>query len=182
MPYHPPVIVGNVTYDLAHLDPVTFDTPSIKLNRPIRTRCWFTTHTFTAQAPDAYPGPVMLDEGRRPRVFCPDRYALSHHLPATVCLLANPDLYVWEGGHERNWLHRAEVAVPDQIGGMTTYQVFFALKRAKRGGDEDVEMVVESAYAHDPLRTPKVLGRTKIAGLLAATIEGRALHTQRRGR
>ena len=41
-------------------------------------------------------------------------------------------------------------------------------------------MVVESAYAFDPLRPPKTVGRTKIAGLLAATVEMRKLYTQRK--
>lgn len=182
MPYHQPVTIGGNIYDLAHLDPVTFSTPSARLRRPIRVWCWFTTHTYTEAAPAGHVGPLVMDEGRRPRLLCPDRFTLSHHLPDVVRLLADPDRYVWEGEHERNWLHRAEVDVADPSNGLTTYQVFFALKKAERSSGQDVMMVVESAYAHDPLRTPKVVGRTKIAGLLAATIEGWTLHTQRRGR
>jgi len=175
------VVVGNVAHDLTHLDPVTFETPSVKLGRSIRTWCWFTTHTFTKSAAPGHPGPILLDEGRRPRVFCPDRYALSYHLPTAVRLLANPDHYVWECASERNWLHRAEVVVSDPTGAAIAYQVFFALKRADRGTGHDVEMIVESAYAYDPRRAPKVVGRAKITGLLAATVQGRKLHTQRKG-
>ena len=182
MPHHQPVAIGGTVYDLAHLDPVIFSTPSTKLGRPIRVWCWFTTHTYTETAPADHAGPLVIDEGRRPRVFCCARFALSHHLPDVVRLLADPDRYVWEGGHERNWLHQAVVAVTGPSNTPTTCQVFFALKKAERSSKQDVEMVVESAYAHDPLRTPKVVGRTKIAGLLAATVEGRKLHTQRAGK
>ena len=182
MSYYPPFVIGNTSHDLGHLDPVTFATPSAKLGRPIRVLCWFTTHTYTEAAPAGHAGPLVIDEGRRPRLFCPDRFALSHHLPDVVRLLADPDRYVWEGEHERNWLHRAEVDIAGSSNGLTTYQVFFALKKAERGSRQDVVMVVESAYAHDPLRTPKTVGRTKIAGLLAATVEGKKLHTQRRAK
>lgn len=179
MSYHPPFVIGNVPHDLSHLDPVTFATPSAKLGRSITTWCRFTTHTFTEQAPAGHPGPLLLDEGRHPRAFCPKRYALSHQLPAAVRLLADPDRYVWEGAHERNWLHRADVPLADADGASVIYQMFFAVKKAARTAAWDVEMTVESAYAFDPLRRPKIGGRTKIAGLLAAAVEGRKLHTQR---
>jgi len=178
--YYPPFVIGNTSHDLGHLDPVTFATPSAKLGRAITTWCRFTTHTFTEQAPAGHSGPILLDEGRRSRVFCPRRYALSHQLPAGVRLLADPDRYVWEGAHERNWLHRTEAPLADAAGAPVTYQVFFAVRKAARAAAWDVEMTVESAYAFDPLRQPKTVGRTKIAGLLAATMNGRKLHTQRR--
>jgi len=58
--------------------------------------------------------------------------------------------------------------------------VFFALRKAGKGGTtrEDVEMVVESAYAEDPARPPELLGRALFAGLATATVEGRQVHTQ----
>jgi len=170
-----------VSHDLGHLDPVTFATSSTKLGRSIVTWCRFTTHTFTEKVPAGHPGPVLIDEGRRPRVFSPERYALSRQLPASVQLLVNPDCYIWEGAHERNWLHRADMVLPGAAGEPLIYQVFFAVQKAARSALCDVEMTVESAYAFDPRRQPKKLGRTKIAGLLAATVEGRKLHTQRKG-
>ena len=180
MPYHPPFVIGNTSHDLGHLDPVTFATPSAKLGRSIVTWCRFTTHTFTEAAPAGHSGPVLLDEGRRPRVFSPERYALSRQLPAAMQLLVDPDRYVWEGAHERNWLHRADVTLPSATGAPVLYQVFFAVKKAVRSAAWDVEMTVESAYAFDSQRQPKVVGRAKIVGVLTATVEGRKLHTQRR--
>lgn len=180
MPYHPPFVIGNTSHDLGHLDPVTFTTPSDKLGRAIVTWCRFTTHTFTEKAPAGHPGPILLDEGRRLRVFSSARYALSRQLPAAVQLLADPDRYVWEGAHERNWLHRADVILSSAAGAPVVYQVFFKVEKAARSVAWDVVMTVESAYAFDPLQQPKKLGRAKIAGLLAATVEGRKVHTQRR--
>lgn len=177
VPYHLPVTIAGNSYDLAHLDPVIFDTESAKLGRTVRTWCWFTTHTFSRKCEAAETAPDILDEGRRPRMLCPDRYALSFHLPTAVAQLAEPRRYVWETAAERNWLHRAEVMVT-AFGAMIAYQVFFAVKKAPKGAAYDVEMVVESAYAFDPLRTPKVRGRALFAGLLTATVEGRPLHTQ----
>lgn len=85
-------------------------------------------------------------------------------------LLTDADRYVWEGVHERNWLHRTNIALADAAGALLTYQVFFAVKRATREEARDVKMTVKSAYAFDPLRQPKVLDRAKIAGLLGYAI------------
>ena len=57
--------------------------------------------------------------------------------------------------------------------------MFFTLRKSsKRDGVwEDVEMVVESAYAEDPARSAELLGRALFAGLAAAAVEGRQVHT-----
>ena len=179
MPYHPPLPIQGITYDFAYLDPVTFQTPSRKLGRDIATWCRFTTHAFSRSA-EAGEIADLMDEGRRPRVLCPDRYRLSLHLPNAVAQLANPVRHVYEAASERNWLHQVEVEIVEAEA-RTTYQVFFAVKKARRSEPFDVEMTVESAYAFDPLRRPKLLGRMVIAGLLTATVEGRRPHTQRPG-
>jgi hypothetical protein len=115
---------AGTVYDLAHLDPVTIEKPQ----RPIRTWCRFTTHVFSRAPSDGEVGPFIMDEGRRPRLFCPECYALSLHLPTARGLLADPRRHVWQTAAERNWLHRAEVTLA--INGATIpYQVFFAVKR-----------------------------------------------------
>jgi hypothetical protein len=67
-------------------------------------------------------------------------------------------------------------------GEATSYEIFFAVKRAHRSDSHDIDMIVESAYAFDPARGPKVLGRMSIVGVLTATMEGRRPHTQKGGR
>lgn len=176
LPHHPRLTIQGVTYDLAHLDPVTVRTPSQKIGRSIITWCRFTTHTFS-RSPEAGEPAHLTDEGRRPRVFCPDRHHLSLHLPAAIAQLADPARHVWETAAERNWLHQVEVEVVE-AGARTVYQVFFAVKKARHSEPFDVEMTVESAYAFDPTRKPKLHGRMVIAGLLTATVEGRKPHTQ----
>lgn len=175
-PYHAPLLIGGVPHDLGHLDPVRLEVSSEKLGRLVSAWCRFTTHTFTRAYQAGDPGPPILDEGRRPRTFCPDRYALSHHLPTAVGLLAQPRCYVWETASERNWLHRAELQISDGQG--TSYQVFFSLKRAAAGADFDLELTVESAYAFDPRRPPKLRGRMLFAGLATMTVQGQKPHTQ----
>jgi len=181
MPYHYPTVIAGVLYDLAHLDPVIIETHSDKLAREIRTWCRFTTHVFSRKPEVGETGPFITDEGRRPRLFCPERYALSLHLPAAIAHLANPRRRIWETASERNWLHSAEVNLVLN-GEPVGYQVFFAVKKAARADPYDVELTVESAYAFDPARRPKLKGPMLIVGLLTATVEGRRPHTQRGGR
>jgi hypothetical protein len=180
VPYYHPAIFQGTPYDLGHLDPIVIDTDSEKLRRSIRTWCRFTTHVFSRRPEAGEGGPFILDEGHRSRVFCPNRYALSLHLPAAMAQLSDPRRYVWQTAAERNWLHRAEVRlVVDQA--PVSYQVFFAVKKARPSSHNvkhDVELTVESAYAYDAARQPKVYGRMLIAGLLAATVEERKPHTQ----
>ena len=177
MPYYAPAVHAGATYDLAHLDPVTIETPSEKLHRSIRTLCRFTTHVFSRAPSDSEAGPFLVDEGRRPRLFCPERYALSLHLPTVMDLLADPRRHIWQTAAERNWLHRAEVALALDDATIA-YQVFFAVKKAARASPYDVDLMVESAYASDPVRQPKLQGRMLIVGLLTATVEARKPHTQ----
>ena len=129
-------------------------------------------------------------DGVRRRVFCPDRHRLSLHLPDAVRELREPRIYVRQTKARRNWLYvatvelpaMAEDAVEDGASGRerVRYQVFFTLRKAGKGGAarEDVEMIVESAYAEDATRPPELLGRALFTGLATAVVEGRQVHTQ----
>jgi hypothetical protein len=176
MPHHPPICIGADVYQFDHLDPITFRTPSIKLSRDIVVWCRFTTHTFSRK-PEIGETPNIIDEGRKPRVLCPDRYAWSTHLPATITLLANPQLYIREAASERNWVYETQITL-EQGGVTSAYHVFFSVRKASRADLFDVEMTVESAYVLDPGRTPQVRGRMLIAGLLTAIVEGKSPHTK----
>ena len=187
-PYFPQLLVGDVFYDLGHLDPVRFQVPSEKLRRAVTVRCRFSNHVFT-RALDSETDPSdtsVITDGMRRRVFCPDRYQLSFCLPAVILGLRDLRAYVRETKARRNWLYVASIDLPAEsvMGGMPSrpvrYQVFFTLRKAGKGGTmrEDVEMVVESAYAEDPARPPQLLGRALFAGLATAAVEGRQVHTQ----
>jgi len=188
-PYFAPLHVGGVAYDLSHLDPVRFQVPSEKLRRAVTVRCRFSNHVFTrAFGPGTAPPdvPVIMD-GVRQRVFCPDRYQLSLCLPSAVLRLRDPRIYVRQTRARRNWLYVALIELPVTASagcGQSTaplrYQVFFTLRKSSKrdGAREDVEMVVESAYAEDPARPAELLGRALFAGLAVAAVEGRHVHTE----
>ena len=181
MPYFLPAPFAGQIFDLGHLEPVVIKTESAKLNREIVTSCRFTTHVWSRVPTEGDEGPFIKDEGGRDRIFCPDRYKLSFHLAAVMGNLANPNLKVWQTAAERNWLHRAEVTL-DLDGEATPYEIFFAVKRSHHRDPHDIDMIVESAYAFDPAREPKVLGRMSIVGVLTATLSGNKPHTQKGGR
>lgn len=183
-PYFPSLLVGGVLHDLGHLDPVRFQVPSEKLRRAVTVRCRFSNHVFTrALDPeaDAVGTPIIMD-GVRPRVFCPDRYRLSLHLPGVIVGLREPRIYVRETKARRNWLYVAVIELPASAADQerVRYQVFFTLRKAGKSSvaREDVEMIVESAYAEDAARPPELLGRALFAGLTTAAVEGRQVHTQ----
>jgi len=193
-PYFAPLNIGGTVHDLGHLNPVRFQVHSEKLHRAVTIRCRFSNHVFTRTFdPQVDPAgtPIIMD-GIRERVFCPDRYRLSVHLPGAIVGLQKPRVYVRETKTRRNWLYVATIELPadasNPIEGVqgaadrepVRYQVFFLLRKASKSGTarEDLEMVVESAYAEDPARPPELLGRALFAGLATAAVEGRPIHTQ----
>ena len=191
-PYFKPLRVGGTLYDLGHLDPVRFKVASEKLRRSVTVRCRFTNHVFTRAhdpATDAADAAIIMDGVRR-RIFCPARHRLSLHLPDAVRELREPRIYVRETKARRNWLYVAVVELPataddaveygDSGRERVRYQVFFTLRKAGKSSAarEDVEMVVESAYAEDTARPPELLGRALFVGLATAAVEGQQIHTQ----
>ncbi len=148
------------------------------------------TRTFDPQVHAA--GTSIIMDGIRQRVFCPDRYRLSFHLPAAILGLREPRVYVRETRARRNCLYVAtidlpgDVAVPaegaDRAEDCERIAISSVLLtpegRQERTTHADVEMVVESAYAEDPARPPDLLARALFAGLATAAVEGRPVHTQ----
>lgn len=181
-PYFGPLNVGNVIHDLGHLDPIRFQVPSEKLKRDLKVRCRFSNHTFTRSfdnEPDIATSLIIMD-GPRQRVFCPERYQLSLHLPEVITRLRFPQIYVHQTTHRRNWLYVAAVDIcSDGSTAATHYQTFFTIRKASGDHDvrEDLEMVVESAYASDGLRPPALLGRMLFTTLSTLTVQGKPIHT-----
>ncbi len=94
-PYFPPLNIGGTVYDLGHLDPVRFQVPSEKLRRAVTIRCRFSNHVFTRTFdPRVDPaGTTIVMDGIRQRVFCPDRYRMSVHLPGAIVGLREPRIF-----------------------------------------------------------------------------------------
>lgn len=161
--YHPPLHIHGLVHELSHLDPFRFEANSAKVPRPLRINVRFTNHCFseafdrTKHPADA---PAIMD-GLTRRVFCPDRYALSQHLPGLIRGLANPRVRVHETAARRNWMYAAIVEIPVAGTPGTRYQIFFELRRTapERRRLQDLDMVVESAYPADAARPePNILG------------------------
>jgi len=170
-PYHPPAYHRLRSHDLSHLDPFVFEAVSAKVPRPLRINVRFTNHCYSeAFDPRRHaPNDPTIRDGARNRVFAPDRYALSLHLPPLIRRLATPGARVHETAARRNWMYAAAMEIP---AANTRYQIFFELRRtvAERRKFQDLDMVVESAYPADPNRpAPNVLGRMNFL-LLAGNV------------
>ena len=179
--YSVPLDIRGVNYSLSHLDPFTFDVMSNKVPRPLRVNVRFTSHCYTEVFDlDRHPAdePVIMD-GIRRRAFAPDRYALSHRLPALIHGLADPRAKVHEASTQRNWMYSTVVEIPAEG---TPYNVFFKFSRTvpERQKLSDLELVVESAYPADPARAePNILGRVSFVLLTGSTFLGKRIGTRR---
>lgn len=158
MPYFQPVTIGQETFDLAHLEPFSFEVESVQAKKRLRVHVTFTNHCFTTSYdPQHHPiGEPIIDADKpRPRTFCQTRYRLSLALPAIISkLAATPRDKVHETASERNWCY--SVKIDDPAG---PYHVFFEIRRAARDRRQwqDLQMVVESAY-HQDQSPPKLKG------------------------
>lgn len=179
--YSAPLVIRGVAFDLVHLDPFTFEVASNKVPRPLLVNVRFTSHCYTeAFDPARHPAdePAIMDGVRR-RAFAPDRYTLSHRLPALIRGLADPRAKVHETGARRNWMYSAVVEIPAEG---TRYGVFFELRRTpeERRKLSDLELVVESAYPADPARPePNILGPVGFVLLAGSTFLGKRVTTRR---
>jgi hypothetical protein len=180
-PYHPPALHRGRSYDLSHLNPFVFEAASAKMPRPLRVNVRFTNHCYSeAFDPTRHaPEDPTIQDGVRRRVFAPERYALSQHLPGLIRGLASPGTRVHETAARRNWMYAAAMEIPVTN---TRYQIFFELRRTmpERRRFQDLDMVVESAYPADPNRpAPNVLGRMNFLLLAGSVYLGVKTSTRR---
>ncbi|KGU50172.1 Heat shock protein C [Xanthomonas citri pv. fuscans] len=165
--YFRPVWVGGQQVDLSHLDPFTMKLHSERLNKPLRIAVTFSTHCFSeAFGKIAHPdGDTVIDhDTKRPRTFCPTRYALSKTLRDVVQAMA--DKTIIRTAFKRNWVHTITVESP-----VRPYHVFVEIQRAapdKRTW-QDLELVVESAY-HQTGEPPSVTGSPRTFMVVCAEV------------
>jgi hypothetical protein len=152
---HLPFTLGDETFDLTHLDAKTFGCPTDFREAELTIGIRYSNHCYTVGcADDVEPGDrLILDHHGNRRLFCDERYALSHNLPDFLAAL--PTARVWQSFQERNYLHFSTTLGPAE------YRVFFQLRRATTGSDHDLTLFVESAYALDAV-APASRGRGKI--------------------
>jgi hypothetical protein len=131
---------------LDHLSSFTFDCPCADIERNLSIRTQFANHHCYTKKYDPTvhnSNEIICTEGRdRHRVFCPDRYKLSHSLPKLIPEL--PTKRVHQTSQSRNYVY----VVPLEVGG-NPYEIYFMLQRAAPDDAADLRLTVESAYRDD---------------------------------
>ena len=135
------IVFRDAEYSIEHLAPSQFACPSIEMQRDLIIEASFANHCYTR----AFDGrlhkkeEIMLYESvDRPRVFCPDRYGLSHRLPQIVSSLPRHKVrQTYEG---RNYVFSTVIDIAGAF-----YDVFFMLQK-EHNGPADLRLTVESAY------------------------------------
>lgn len=175
--YFDPLIVGGTTFDFPHLEPFMLVIPSVKANKDLRVWVRYTTHCFSvSHDPEVHLGGelILQDHAGRDRVFCPNRYRMSVHLPAILKRLEHPDTKVTQTAVIRNWVYTMRIEHPDG-----PYHVFFEVRRS---GDnqQDLVMTIESAYLQGvDNQGPAVRGNMKFALLCTKMFLGEPVSTKR---
>lgn len=159
-PYFPSLTAGGIDYSFQHLEPFTFSFESLSARRELRVRVRYSNHCFT-HAYDAqsapYAFPILLDQGKRERVFCPVRYSLSMGLNSVINDMNHAKVKVYETQTRRNWTHSIAVDAP-----AGPYHLFFNIEKAAKDEKryQDINMFIESAYPEQPVGdAPAVIGR-----------------------
>lgn len=108
----------------------------------LRVRVSFQSHVFSKScaAGDRHD---FLDEGRRARVLCPDRYGASLGLPLLCRRMLNENFLTWESEDKNGKSNMAVIDGPLVSG---NHQVVLYYVFPSRADGIDVELVVKSAY------------------------------------
>lgn len=177
--YFKPLVIGGQVHKLDHLDTFKISVPSEKAQRDLCVHIRFTTHCFTEgyDSGKHLPEDMMPDEGNRPRVFCPIRYALSLQLPGMLHGLNTNTAKVRQTAAGRNWTHSAVIQ-----GQGAAYHLFFEVRRTPRDKRhlQDLNLTVESAYSIlTGDKQPDVLGQIKFQTLMTNVFLGKPVSTRR---
>jgi hypothetical protein len=147
------IIHNGQVMPLDHLTSFTFDCPCPDIKRDLSIRVQFANHHCYTKKYDPKvhkPEQIIITESKdRHRVFCPDRYKLSHQLRKLISEL--PTKRVHQTSRSRNYVY----VVPVEVGG-NPYEIYFMLQRAAPADAADLRLTVESAYRVDgPLNLRK---------------------------
>jgi hypothetical protein len=178
--YFQPIIIGEETFDLTHLEPFSFKLKSEMANKTLTVHVTFSNHCFSMKyKPERHPEgePILDADSPRPRTFCRTRYRLSKQLPELIRGLNHPKCKVTQSKALRNWAYT--IRIEDPAG---PYYVFFEISKAvqPRRQKQDLNLVVESAYHDDPNEPdPILLGDMAFMILCAKTYLRQPVATKR---
>ena len=141
-----------------------------KINILVRytSHCW----TFAPKEASSHPRLIFMD-GKRPRIFDPDRYARSFSLPDLIVNLDKHRIYL--SGRERNYGCYNATLITDGV----AYTAFFTLERNKGRFDNiryKLLMRIESAYIR---QQPQKGTKASLSAIIAKAQEGKVVNYRR---
>nr|VFK15344.1 MAG: hypothetical protein BECKLFY1418C_GA0070996_101438 [Candidatus Kentron sp. LFY] len=145
-------------YELSHLHPFEWsyvvEASENRLKRAYKFQVEFSMHCFTRRprSDESVPEDLWYRDSVEERVFCFDRYQLSHRLPAIIKELGSRKCMHTSG---KNSFLTTELIT--KKGKEIEYEVYFNVTRAHRGGGW-LNITVKSAYErtqNHPSKKPK---------------------------
>lgn len=180
-PFFPDLEIDGQVFSFEHLEPFNLQVPSERVNRDLELNIRFSNHCFSCGGSNLHlenEECIITDHRGMQRVFCPIRYELSRELPDVLERMNSSQVKVWQTAERRSFSHVVQIENP-----VGPYYVFFELKRNEDGGDDDLKMVVESAYHQDLQRSsPNVLGRIGFQNLCSKVYLREKIRTMKKGR
>ncbi len=161
------ITIQGVTYDFAHLGPMTIDVTVSKGKPDEKTFSVlvnFGCHCFTEEHDPAIHTPdYRYEHEKELRAFCPNRYARSQGLRDIITGIGNRPVFITL---QNNYML---VEMITDAGVSVPYTIFFSMEKGKKR-TADVVMTVVSAYDKPGLadKAPKV----GFATLVAKTAKG----------
>ncbi|MGE7157545.1 hypothetical protein ACQKJ1_28010 [Methylorubrum rhodesianum] len=149
--------IDGVALDLAHLEPRLLSFFVQKVARELSIDVRFSNHCFTCKFEDGrHAATHLIMDHKNRRAYDPERHELSRQLPAIVEALPTASVYMTPT--DRNYVYLGNVTTADG----QQYPMYFNLRRAPAGHQQQLLMVVESAYpVADRLQV--LAGTTKIS-------------------
>lgn len=164
MGYWPLLIISGGATSLSHLEPFEVQCLPRDYAQPITLNVRFNDHCFTTRFDPVKHDPLdilpaLLVSKTEKRVFCPDRYNLSFHLPELIKTFGSKRIASTRDGN------LVRVESPDG----QTYAIFFTLRKQSA---ERVNLFVVSAYPIQPGKKVADTGEMKFDIALAKILRG----------
>jgi hypothetical protein len=148
--YHNQITVNGVIHDLTHLNASSHViTGHGHDGSDIKVRISFMSHVYSQVCNLGVHD--LLDEARKPRMFCTDRHTLSQDLSNFCGTFIRGNGITWES-KDRNQINSLMV-VENANGQGVDYAIIYTLSPS-RSDLFDVEMLVKSAYGKENIIQP----------------------------
>lgn len=152
------LIIGGVTRDLSHLKAFIVTVPRKGIDGgDLRVEVSFGLHAISVGCDRR--DSDMDDENGSPRLFCEDRFAFSHGLPAMAQKMIEQNYFCWESEDRNRAINYAVADLPPQPVNQLPdgdHEIIFFYLYPGDGEKIDVKLMVTSCH-----KRPIVFGRIK---------------------